>query len=60
MTTEGLTPEERDAIEGSLGAGMVEIGGPWQEDDPIVTGCRKLGLNPTDWHGNPVLPEKRA
>lgn len=51
-----LTPEEKEALESVIGAGMVEIGGgPWEADDPIRTACKKLGLEPTGWHGEKVL-----
>lgn len=60
MTVTMLTEEERKALEGAIGAGLVEFGWWYYQDDPDqpeVTACRKLGLNPTDWHGDPLFDD---
>ena len=50
-----LTAEEKAALEWFIGIGSVEMGGPL--DDATASACRKLGLNPVDWHGNRLLDE---
>jgi hypothetical protein len=50
-----LTPDERGALESLIGIGLTEIG---DDPDPVTaSACRKLGLRPTDWHGNRLLDE---
>lgn len=59
-----LTADERRALEHAIGAGLVEFGGPFVVDEPVITACRKLGIDPKDWHGRSMLPsateERRA
>lgn len=57
MSRNQLDSDEIRALEQYIGYGLVEIGGPFTEDDYIVSACRKLGLNPVDWHGKRMLPD---
>lgn len=52
-----LTDQEREALERYVGYGLVEIGGPFDEDAHIISACRKLGLNPVDWQGKRMLDD---
>jgi hypothetical protein len=54
-----LTDDERLALEYLIGYGITEEGGA-EEGDPIVSACRKLGLHPKGWQGQPMLPEEAA
>jgi hypothetical protein len=55
QNTRVLTEDEQRELEHAIGAGMVEVGGI---TDVVESACRKLGLNPLDWHGNRMLKEE--
>jgi hypothetical protein len=50
-----LTDNEQAVLEDLIGVGSVEHGAPLS--DLAVSACRKLGLSPTDWHGNRLMPD---
>lgn len=55
VSDERLIEDGQRLLEVLIGAGLGEYGLDPNTDPRVMAVCRKLGLNPIDWHGNRML-----